>query len=129
MRVPEDRTTMTAAAYVERARGWAMTLEDRARHDGAPTLEDARVTVSRHTGVSPGTLENLRKNRLKAVSAHVYENLRRGVIRALEAELRHLEHELHVLRQTGAHPASDATTAVETDIALVRAALGLSTKG
>ena len=129
MGVPPDRTTMTAVAYVERARGWARALEDRARHDGAPTLEEARTTVSRHTGVSPGTLENLRKNRLKAVSAHVYESLRRGVIRALEAELRHLEHQLHILRQTGAHPASDATSEVLANIALVRAALGLSTKG
>ncbi len=126
MRIPTDRTTMNAVAYVEQARGWAKTLEDRARHDGAPTITDARQAVSHRTGVSPGTLENLRKNRLKAVAAHVYDSLRGGVIRALEAELQHLEHELTILRQTGVHPGSDATAAVATDIARVRLALGLS---
>ena len=126
MRIPPERISMSAVAYVEQARGWAKTLEDRARHDGAPSLTDARIAVSRRTGVSPGTLENLRKNRLKAIAAHVYDSLRGGVIRALEAELRHLEHELTILRQTGVDPRSNATAAVTSDIQKVRSALGLS---
>ena len=129
MRIPTDRTMVTAAAFVRRAHDWAKALEDRARHGGAPTLTDARGEVARHTGVAPGTLENLRKHRLKTIPAHVYESLRGGVIRALEAELSHLEHELSILRQTGAHPGSDATASVLADIQAVRSALGLGPDG
>src|SRR3990167_4016477 len=111
MRIPSARISMSAVAYVERARSWARTLEDRERQGGAFTLTDAREAVSHRTGVSPGTLENLRKNRLKAIAAHVYDSLRAGVIRALEAELRHLEHEITILRQTGLDPRSDAHSA------------------
>lgn len=100
-RITGPRTIMTAVAYVDRARGWAKRLEDvEAARSGMP-LPDARKTVARRLAMAPGTLENLRKGRLKAIAAHWYDTLRQGVIRELEAELRHVQHEIAIARQTG----------------------------
>lgn len=111
--------------FVDTARGWSRTLEDREASRSGRRLADARRDVARRTGVNPGTLENLRNGRLKAIAVHVYERLRAGVIREIEAEMRHLEHELTILRQTGVDPRSDEATAVLASIETVRAALGL----
>jgi len=100
-------------------------LEDReAKQTGEP-LHLAREAVARRMLVAPGTLENLRKNRVKTIAVHLYEQLRAGVIRALEAELRHVEHELQVARQTGLDPGSRAYQAILASHAQLREALGL----
>lgn len=113
------------AAFVENARGWSKTLEDREADKTGHCLKQVRPIIARRIGIPAGTLENLRNGRLKAIAAHVYERLRAGVIRELEAEMRHLDHELNILRQTGMDPRSDDTAAVLADIKTVRAALGL----
>ncbi len=118
-------TTMTAQEFVDRSEAWAKALEDKEAERAAVPLSEARVKVSGRAGVNPGTLENLRKGRLKAIAAHVYEALRVALIRELEAEMRALDHQLHVLRQSGEDPRSDKTAAVLADIAVVRRALGL----
>ena len=122
---PTEGRLMHSAAYVETARGWARTLEDREAYRSGSDLDRAREAVARKTDVPKGTLLSLRKNRLKAIGVHWYERLRHGVIRELEAELRHLEHELAILRQTGVDPRSDATAAVVADVSRVRSALNL----
>ena len=98
-RITRESTDMNSAVFVEHARNWARTMEDRAMRSGLK-LPDAREAVARRIGVPPGTLQNLRKNRLKAIAVHWYDRLRAGVIRDLEAELRHVEHELQVARPT-----------------------------
>jgi hypothetical protein len=129
MRIPREGTTMTAAAYTDRARGWARALEDREAARNGMTIADAREAVSRRLAVPAGTLENLRKNRLKAIAAHWYEKLRSGVVRELEAELRHVEHELNIARQIGLDPASGEAHALLATEARLREALGLSLAG
>lgn len=116
---------MHSAAYVETARGWERRLVDGEARRAGVDQDTARAIVARRTEVPKGTLLSLRKNRLKGIAVHWFERLRHGVIRELEAELRHLEHELSILRQTGVDPRSDATAAVVADIAKVREALGL----
>lgn len=117
-------STRSAAATVDDARRWSRQLEDReAARSGRPVSE-ARLTVAQRIGAAPGTLQSLRKNRLKQIAAHVYEGLRALVIRELEHERTALEHELNVLRQTGAHPGSQEVAAVVADLVEVRAALG-----
>lgn len=124
--ITRQRTIMTAVAYVDRARGWAKRLEDaEAARSGMP-VADARKAVARRLAMSPGTLENLRKGRLKAVAAHWYDTLRAGVIRELESELRHVQHEIAVARQTGLDPASGEAHALLAMEARITAALGLS---
>lgn len=117
---------MSAVAYTMRARDWAAALTDHARRDSGTTKTIARDVVARLTGISPGTLENLEKDRLKSVPAHVYDALRAGLISALEKDLGKLEHELFILKQTDGGPHSRATAAVVADIEKVREALGLS---
>jgi hypothetical protein len=74
--------------------------------------------------LAPGTLENLRKDRVKTVPAHVYEALRAGLIKALEKELGSLEHELFVLR-TDPRRAPGKDAQILADISAVRRVLGL----
>lgn len=116
---------MSSVAYVDRARMWAETLEDHtARREGL-TIAEARPIVAREIGVAPGTLQNLRKRRLKSIAGHIYGALQGAMVRKLEAELKRIEHELHVLAQQGENPASDQMAAALADRHAVRRALGL----
>lgn len=131
MRIPPEGTNHPmsiaahSAAYVEQAEGWARTLEDREAQRSGVKLADAREAVARRVVVPSGTLENLRKGRLKAIGVHIYDRLRAGLIRELEAEVRHLEHELQILRTTGADPRDNEIAAVVASLAKAREALGI----
>lgn len=127
MRITPEGLNMSssAAATVDDARRWAKFLEDReAARTGLP-VQDARPAVARRVGAAPGTLQNLRKNRLKSIAAHVYGGLRAWVIRELEAEKAALEHELQILRQQGLDPREVQVEEATSSLAEVRAALGL----
>lgn len=124
--IPPERTIMTSVAYLDRAEKWARLIEDKeAARTGRP-LKEARTTVARRIGVAPGTMENLRKGRLKAIAAHWYDRLRAGVIAELESELRHVEHEIQIARQSGLDPASGEAHALLASEARIREALGLA---
>lgn len=125
MRITPEGIFMTAAAYIDRAARWARRLEDTTSASHGVPVTQARTMVARLVGVSAGTLENLRKGRLKAVSVHVYDRLCAGMIRGLEAEMRHLEHELQILRQSGVDPRDSQISEAEADLAKVRRALSL----
>lgn len=117
---------MTSVEYLDRASGWARFLEDReAARTGLP-VKTARSAVSRRLAMARGTLENLRKNRLKAIAAHWYERLRAGVIAELEAELRHVEHDLAIARQTGLDVGAGGVFSLEANETRLKAALGLT---
>ena len=91
----------SAEAYLDRARGWSRYLEDlEARRTGS-TVDAVRPAIARRLGVSPGSLEGLRKGRVKLVAAHLFDRLRAAVIRELQHEIRGLEHELSTLRTGG----------------------------
>lgn len=127
----ENRQTrghsVSAVAYLDNARGWARRLEEaEAERAGLERVEDARSIVARRTGVPEGTLRSLRKNRLKSISAYAYDKLNRAAAHLLERQLARLTHELHLTRQQGLDPRSNAVAAVEQDIARVRASLGLT---
>lgn len=119
----------SATLYVGRARNWAKTLEDQEAVRRVVSIEDARQHVARQTGVLPGTLENLRRGRLKEVAAHVYERLRAAIVRELLAEKARLDHELQIALQTGVDPRGPEVAALAADQALVRQALGLDGGG
>lgn len=122
--------SMTAVAYVENACKWARILEDKERkRSGLGSIDEARPIVSRKTGVPKGTLLSLRKKRLKGIATHWYEKLRQGVIRELEAELRHVEHEIQIARQSGVDPRSSHLQSALSSEAKIRDALGLTPNG
>lgn len=117
---------MSAAAFVDRAREWERALVTReATRSGLPS-NAARVKVAHKVGALPGTLENLRRGRLKEVAAHLYAGLHAGVVAELEAELRHVQHELNLARQAGLDPRSGSFFSLAANEARLKAALGLT---
>lgn len=129
MRIPPPRTfhPMSAVAYLDRARAWTKALEDEEVERAGVRLAEARVIVARRTSIAPGTLENLRKGRLKTIAVDVYDRLRASVIRKLESELQHVQFELQIARQTGLDPSSGDFQSALASEARLREALGLDT--
>jgi hypothetical protein len=84
----------------------------------------ARQRVARSLGVSPGTLENLQRSRLKKISGWLRDALRERVVRELESEVVRLQHEISVLRRTGVDPRGHEMAAARADLSSVLAALG-----
>lgn len=122
---PPERRSMPLTNSIELARGWARTLEDKeAKRAGAP-LEVIRPVVARRHGVPESKLVSLRKNRLKDIGVALFESLRSGVIRELEAEMRHAEHQIQILRQTGADPRGGEMQSALGRIQTIREALGI----
>lgn len=115
---------MTPELIAQQARDWAVELEERT----GLKVPEARDTVARRLGVSPGTLERLRKRRLKNPGAFLYLKLqaaiREAIIHGLHREATRLEAERHILMATGADPRSDEVAAVVASIAKVRETLG-----
>lgn len=124
---PLEGRMSTAAATSDRAADWARRLEDR-RASRTGCLKAARIALARETGVPAGTFENFRRNRIKQVATWISERLRAAVIRELEAEVRALEHELQILRQTGADPREGEIDAVVAHLEAARLALALPSR-
>jgi hypothetical protein len=116
---------IVSLAYVDEARGWAVALEDQTARQEGLTVAAARPIVAREVGVAPGTLENLRKGRLKGLAKHVYDALQAATVRRLQNQLKRLLHEQHLLTQQGEDHRSNDAQAVLADIEAVRRALGL----
>ncbi|MBN9434023.1 MAG: hypothetical protein J0I45_16450 [Bosea sp.] len=114
---------MSALTYNDRARDWGRVLEDRERARSGLPLNQARERVAAKVGASPGTLENLRKGRLKKIAAHVYDRMRWLVIAELQAEVAAHEHEIQTLMAIGADPHSDAMEEAQTSLRQIKAVL------
>ena len=112
-----DDYAMTAATFDETAVGFARRLEDREREKSRVTLPVARQIVARRTGVAIGTLENLRRGRVKGVREWIAERLRAALIAELEAEVARAEHELTILRAS--HRRMDQSQIIEVEASLV----------
>ena len=121
--ISREQTNMQSTTYTDLARSWGRTLEDREATRSGVSVRDARKAVARRAGVSPGTLETLRIGRLKTVATHIYERLRAAVIADLQHEIRRLEHELEIARQSGMDPRCPEVAEVEKYLALARQAL------
>ena len=114
---------MSAASDVLTVNRFARTLEDvEARRLGIPT-RDARGRIANRLGVSPGTLENIRRLRTKIVPNWLMNKVRLELIAVLQLEIQRLEHEVHIASQTGSDHRDDALLAAETQLAKAREAL------
>ena len=99
-------------------------LEDKEAKRSGLNVTEVRPIVARRVGIAPGTLENLRRGRIKAIKKHVYEWLIAAADRELRAEIARLEHERAILAaQAGSRTAVDLGE-VEAHLAAARAALG-----
>jgi hypothetical protein len=124
-----ERQQVTAAQDVAVARDFADILEERVAKCGGLTRAQARLVVARSTGVPEGKLYSLRRNRLKDIGGHILRRLGEGLINELQAELRHVEHELHIRTQIGARIDSGETLALLASREKIRAALNLPASG
>lgn len=101
---------MSAVATEDVARDWVKRLEDiEIRRSGAP-IREARARVARRVGVPAGTLENLRRDRMKGIRAWVYTALHRTLIAEIKREIAAYTHELQIALNIdgGADPAEIA---------------------
>lgn len=99
MSLAKDKLSLRTAAMSATAQlsDYIARLEGGARSGGldAPA---ARRRVAARLGVSPGTLENIRKGRVKRLVPGLIERARDMVVAALLSELRALEHDVVVVR-------------------------------
>lgn len=98
-----------------------VSREARRTNDDRPA---ARRQLARSFGVSPGTIENIQRGRLKRISGWLRDALRARVIRELEAEVVRLQHEISILKQTGVDPRDNEMAAVRADLSAVLEVLG-----
>lgn len=117
---------MSAAAFVDRAQAYERLLVDREAARSGQSSNAARRRVASKVGIAPGTLENLRRGRLKDITAYIYAKLHASVIAELEAELRHVEHELAIARKAGLDVATGGVFSLEANEARLKEALGLA---
>jgi len=105
------------SALVDDARGYARWLEKRS----------SREDVARKAGIAPGTMENVKRGRLKDPLrlSGIAARLRSLMVGEINKEILRLEHERQILLATGADPRSDALVQAATAIADARATLGL----
>ena len=89
-------------------------------------LDTAMQNVGHKAGVSKWAIWGLWHGRRKTTTEEVVGRLRGALIRQLEGEIRHLEHELTILRATGVRPDSDEILAVASSLAKARQTLGLA---
>lgn len=100
-----ERAPMSALAFSTDTREIARVLEDReaARVGKLPV---ARQSLARRIGCAPGTLETLRKGRLKRVERWLHEKLEALLVGEIESEIRRLTLELEAYRRTRGDAAS-----------------------
>lgn len=112
-----DKTTMSSLALDQDAKRWATVVEDGEAKRLGKNVEDVRPIVARRLGVVPGTMENLRKGRVKGVRTWVYGRLRALFIEELQYEIQRLQHELFLVHQRGIPAGDDAAIAAQAHIA------------
>lgn len=111
---------MNAMSDVSTVNRFARRLEDaEARRLGIKTVE-ARYRIAGRIGVSPGTLENIRRLRTKIVPNWLMSRIRAELISVLQTEMRRLEHEIQLARQIGSDHRDDALASAETQLAAAR---------
>lgn len=96
---PSERVRMSALVFSSDTRGIARVLEDR-ETERVGKLPIARQSLARRVGCAPGTLESLRKGRLKRVERWLHDKLEALLVGEIESEIRRLTHELETYRRT-----------------------------
>lgn len=71
-----------------------------------------------------GFFENLQRGRIKNVPSWLMRKLRDALVEELQTEVQKLQHEIHLHRQVGEGPDSDAIFAAETRLAEAKKILG-----
>jgi hypothetical protein len=114
---------LVASKYLARA-------EDLLAAQRSRTVEDNRPYIARALQISASTVHNIRRARRKAVPGWLKEKIISLFVEAAQAELRAIEHEIHVARQIGLGNSDGALVAARTRAAaLVDILDGISSEG
>lgn len=95
-----ERTDRPMLSLSQDTAGIARLLEDR-ETARLGKLAVARATLARRIGCAPGTLESLRKGRLKRIEGWLHDKLMNLLVSEIEAEIRRLNAELENYRARG----------------------------
>ena len=88
----------------------------------------ARVRVARRLGITPWSLANIARARVKRIPAEIRDRLITACISDLTRELARLEHERQLLFQMGESPSSPDMDEAEAALAAAREAIERMTK-
>jgi hypothetical protein len=104
--------SMTATVDVSTAKELARVIEDHEARRQRMPVRKARGIVARRLGAAPGTLENLRRFRLKSIPHWLMARIRSEFVAVLQSEVRRLEHEISIHIQAGSdHRGNDLAKA------------------
>ena len=120
---------MSATTSDRLARDWARKLEDREAARMGVSIGTARKRVASKTGIAIGTLENLRRDRLKGVREWVYKRLQAALVTELRREHQALTNELEFLERHGKDSDGNQMAEIAADLEKVRRALAARTIG
>jgi len=96
---------MNAVADVSMARRHCRFLEEaEARRSPWKRPREVRESVAARLSAAPGTLENIARQRLKAVPNWLMARIRAVLIAELKSQMRMLEHEINICMASGRSP-------------------------
>jgi transcriptional regulator with XRE-family HTH domain len=126
MRRPSKRMNdpMSAVADIDTAQSWTKRLLKYERDRTGQSCGELRASVARRVGVSPGTIENVQRGRIKEPRKSLMDKLRVALVKELQSEVMRHEHEIHILKQTGSDPRDSKIAEVETSLEKIRQTLG-----
>ena len=122
-RIFHPMSAVAEASDIDTAHLWTKRLEGIERVRSGLPADEVRPIVARRVGVAPGTLENIHRKRIKEPRKSLMDKLRSALVRELEAEMMRHQHEIHILKQTGADPRDYEIAEVEASLEKIRQTL------
>lgn len=118
-----DKKTMSFVALDQDAKRWVTFIEDGEARRHGTDVEHIRPLVANRIGCAPGTIERLRKGRVKGVKAWLYARLRVLMIDELQQEIQRLSNELELARACGVGAGDDEIIAAQASMETTRTLL------
>jgi len=118
----EDRMSSAATAYgdLEQSKKIVEILE-RIERGRTGTLDLARPRIADKLGVTTGTLETLRRGRLKNIGGWLRDRIASLLMREIGAEITRLRNELDLAFQSGSDPRWHNLAQIKADLAALEA--------
>ena len=91
MVIHRERMVARTETLTDQARAMAFCAANIIAAREGITVRAANALLARHTGISPGTLENLARDRIKNITAEAYVAIKAEYVREIEGKIRDLE--------------------------------------
>jgi hypothetical protein len=115
-----ESTAMNAMSDITTMNRLSKSLEDAEAHRLGINPRDARKRIAGRIGITPTTLENLRRMRTKIVPNWLMNRVREELISVLQSEIQRLEHEVNLAKQIGSDYRDDLLSEAQTSLASAR---------